>query len=140
MRSFKKVHNLRVVELPEGTSVQQAIDQFRADPNVLYAEPDYIVRTNEVVPNDSLFGSLWGLRNTGLNSGTVDADIDATDAWELSTGSNSVIVGVIDTGVDINHSDLNANIFSNPADCNFNGIDDDGDGKIDDCHGMECGQ
>src|SRR5947209_11870247 len=126
-RSFKKIRNLRLVELPAGASVQQAIDQLRSDPNVLYAEPDYIVHGNEVVPNDLYFPSLWAMKNTGA-SGVADADIDATDAWTLSTGSNNVIVGITDTGVDYTHPDLAANIFNNPSDCNQNGVDDDGNG------------
>src|SRR4051812_4859553 len=134
-RSFPKIRNLRVVQLPEGVSVQQGLAQLRVDPNVLYAEPDYIVHSDEIVPNDPFFTTLWAMKNTGQAGGTVDADIDATDAWAQSTGSNSVIVGVIDSGVDTTHPDLLGNIFNNASDCNNNGIDDDGNGKIDDCHG-----
>src|SRR3954471_1991054 len=134
--SFRKIRNLRVVQLPDGVSVQQGLDELRADPNVLYAEPDYIVHTDEVVPNDTIFPQLWGMKNTGQSGGTVDADIDATDAWSLTTGSNNVIVGTIDSGLDIGHPDLIANTFSNASECNGSyGVDDDGNGKIDDCHG-----
>lgn len=132
---FRKIRNLRVVQLPDGASVQQALDQLRADPSVLYAEPDYIVHSDEVVPNDPMFSQMWAMKNTGQSGGTVDADINATDAWTITTGSNSVIVGTIDSGLDINHPDLAGNIFFNPTDCNFNGVDDDGNGKVDDCNG-----
>jgi subtilisin family serine protease len=132
---FRKIRNLRVVQLPDGASVRQALDQLRADPSVLYAEPDYIVHSDEVVPNDPMFSQMWAMKNTGQNGGTVDADINATDAWTITTGSNSVIVGTIDTGVDYTQPDLAANMFTNPSDCTQNGIDDDGNGYVDDCHG-----
>src|SRR3954452_14259181 len=134
-RSFPKIRNLRVVQLPEGVSVQQGLAQLRVDPNVLYAEPDYIVHSDEIVPNDTMFSQLWAMKNTGQSGGTVDADIDATDAWSLTTGSSSVIVGTIDSGVDTTHPDLAGNIFTNPGDCTYNGVDEDGNGYVDDCHG-----
>jgi len=132
---FRKIRNLRVVQLPEGTSVQQGLDQLGADPNVLYAEPDYIVHSDEVVPNDPQFTTQWSLKNTGQSGGTAGADIKATLAWTLTTGSSDVIVGDIDSGVDLSHPDLAGNIFSNPGDCTYNGVDDDGNGFVDDCHG-----
>jgi subtilisin family serine protease len=85
---------------------------------VLYAEPNYVVKTT-LTPNDTRFGELWGLNNTGQTAGgqtgVADADIDAVEAWDVSTGSSSIVVGVIDTGVDYNHPDLAANIWSAPA-------------------------
>jgi subtilisin family serine protease len=85
---------------------------------VKFAEPNYIYQTT-VIPNDTNFGSLWGLRNTGQTIsgqvGIADADIDADEAWDVSTGSANIVVGVIDTGVDYNHPDLAANIWSAPS-------------------------
>ena len=66
---------------------------------------------------------------------TPGADINATSAWDLSTGSNQVIVAVIDTGVLYTHSDLSANIWTNSGEIPGNGIDDDHNGYIDDVHG-----
>jgi len=64
--------------------VAAAIARYRKDPSVLYVGPDYVRRLNsETIPNDTNFGSLWGMKNTGQSGGTIDADIDATDAWGL---------------------------------------------------------
>lgn len=103
---------------------------------VRYAEPDYIVHAT-VIPGDTSFGDLWGMHNTGQSGGTVDADIDAPEAWDLNTGSATVKVGVIDTGIDHAHPDLAANIWTNPAEIAGNGIDDDGNGYIDDTRGWD---
>jgi subtilisin family serine protease len=104
------------------------------NPRVRYAEPNYLL-TIDAVPDDPLLGQLWGLINTGQTGGTPDADIDADLAWGLTTGSQDVVVGVIDTGVDYKHPDLAANIWTNPGEIPDNGIDDDGNGYVDDVHG-----
>lgn len=108
----------------------------RAGDLVHVAEPDYIVHAS-VLPNDASFGQLWGLHNTGQSGGTADADIDAPEAWELSTGSRAVLVGVIDTGIDHTHPDLVANMWTNPGEIASNGLDDDGNGYVDDTRGWD---
>ena len=98
--------------------VNRLIQELRQRAYVQYVEPDYVVRAN-ATPNDPSFALLWGLRNTGQSilgvPGTPGNDIGAVAAWDISTGSSSVVVGVIDTGVDYNHQDLQANIWSAPA-------------------------
>src|SRR5438093_2722513 len=108
-RVFNSVEGLEVIKLPPGLSVQKAIDYYQRLPHVLYAEPNYILRTT-VIPNDPRFGDLWGLNNTGQSRGTPGADIDAPEAWNITKGSSSVVVAVVDTGIDYNHQDLAANI------------------------------
>ena len=102
-----------------------------------YVEPDYIVRALDL-PTDSGFnnGTLWGLRNQGESGGVVGADIDAVRAWEITTGSTNVIVAVIDSGVRYTHQDLAPQMWRNPGEIPGNGIDDDGDGYVDDVFGI----
>ena len=122
----------------ERTPVKAMIESLQKNAGHLieYVEPNFIVQTLGV-PNDSQFSSLWGMNNTGQTGGTVDADIDAVEAWDVATDASSVVVGVIDTGVDYTHSDLAANIWVNPGEIASNGIDDDGNGYIDDIHGID---
>lgn len=136
VREFQIVEGLQLVRFPTWMTIDEAIARYLNHLDVLYAEPNYIVQ-RLVTPNDPDFGSLWGLHNTGQSSGTEDADIDAPEAWDLTTGSSNVVVAVIDTGIDYNHEDLSANMFRNSDDCNSNGLDDDGNGFVDDCHGID---
>ena len=120
------------VQLAPDMSVEDAIAEYKADPDVEYAEPNYLVHLQGVTPNDPLLSTLWGMNNTGQTGGTAGADIHATDAWEISKGNGdgSVVIGVIDTGIDYNHEDLCGQI--DLAEIPGNGIDDDGNGYIDD--------
>jgi len=149
--SVGSVSGLQVVQLPNGTDVLSAIIAYESNPDVLYAEPDYVLSIipdqtgsiiNEVnsatilsLPNDSDFSYQWGFHNTGQAGGSPGADINAPAAWDISTGSNSVVVAVIDTGVLYTHSDLSSNIWNNTDELPGNGIDDDHNGYIDDVRG-----
>ncbi len=104
--------------------------------SILYAEPDHIVFATQTFPNDPSFTNLWGLHNTGQSGGKTDADIDAPEAWDISQGSPEMIVGVIDSGVDLSHPDLASNIWTNPMET-ANGLDDDGNGYVDDLNGWD---
>jgi beta propeller repeat protein len=119
-----------------GTSVRQVIESFGNDPRIEYIQPNFIVRTTATIPSDPRFKELWGLNNTGQTGGKVDADIDAPEAWDTQTGSD-VVVGVIDTGVDYTHPDLNDNMWKNPGEVAGDGIDNDGNGFVDDVYGYD---
>ncbi len=95
-----------------------------------YVEPDYVVESI-ATPNDSRFGELWGMHNSN------DADIDASEAWNITRGSADSVCAVIDTGVDYTHPDLAANMWKNPGEIAGNGKDDDGNGYIDDVYGYD---
>jgi subtilisin family serine protease/subtilisin-like proprotein convertase family protein len=126
---------LAVVKLPAGSDVAAAIEELGRDPDVLYAEPNYIVRAL-ATPNDPRFPELVGLDNTGQTGGTPGADIGAVAAWDRETGSAGIVVAVIDTGVDYSHEDLAANMWVNPGEIPGNRADDDGNGVVDDVHGF----
>ena len=134
------------VRLPEPAwERRRLIRELQADAIVEYAELNYLLSI-ELTPGDQQFDQLWGLHNTGQGGGTSDADIDAPEAWNITTGatgSSVLIVGVIDTGVDYNHEDLVENIWNNPGECLepdgtcvADGIDNDGNGHVDDFHGI----
>ena len=135
LREYRLPSNLQLVKVPQGMTVDQAIEDYKKDPDVLYAERNNIYQL-ATLPNDPRFGDLWGMNNTGQVGGSPDADINAVEAWDITTGSNSVVIGLLDSGFDYNHPDLAANIFTNPGEIAGNGIDDDGNGVIDDVHGL----
>lgn len=108
--------------------------QLLASGEAEYIEPNYVVHATGV-PDDARFAEQWALNNTGASGGTADVDIDAPEAWNVTTGNAEVVVGIVDTGVDYTHPDLAANIWTNPGEVGGNGADDDGDGVVDDVHG-----
>ena len=127
------------LELNEIT-VEQAISNFNENAaladTIEYIEPNFIYQTQDTVPNDPRYEELYGLNNTGQTGGIEDADIDAPQAWDIQTG-NDVVIGVIDSGVDYNHPDINDNMWTNPGETPDNGIDDDGNGFVDDFYGYD---
>ena len=135
------VENLCLVRVP-ATDTLKAMDALNKDPDVVYAEPNFI-RDRLATPNDPLFPAQWALRNKGSetmdsNPGYVfGADIDAEQAWDITTGDRSIVVGIVDGGVKIHDSDLSINIWVNPAEIPANAVDDDGNGLVDDINGFD---
>lgn len=126
----------------KGLGTAKLIERLKADPAVENAEPNFLRHVSASTPNDTDFPKLWGLQNTGqaVNGtvGTAGVDTRFIPAWKLSRPSTSdVVVGVVDTGVDVTHPDLAANVWTNPGETAGNGIDDDGNGYVDDVHGYD---
>jgi len=108
----------------------------RRYPTVIeFAEPDYVLRSH-IVPNDPLFGHQWYLRDRQVFP-ERRADIWAPEAWDLTTGRSDVVIAVIDTGIDATHPDLARKLFVNPKEIPNNGMDDDGNGFVDDVSGWD---
>ena len=117
--------SLSLIRNESKMSLRELADQLALDPSVDYVEPNYIVR-HSGVPNDPKWNKQWALPK-----------IDAAKAWDSAVGSDSVIVAVIDTGIDYNHPDLQGNIWKNPGEIAGNKIDDDGNGYVDDVYGWD---
>lgn len=117
-------------------SVADVLAWAETTAGVRYVEPDFVI-TSAATPNDPNYSRLWGLHNTGQTGGVVDADMDVAEAWNTTTGSGSVVVGVIDTGIDYRHPDLAANMWRNPGEIVGDGIDNDQNGYIDDVYGWD---
>lgn len=108
----------------------ETLAALEADPAVEYAEPNYLTFVDRT-PNDPSFNSLWGLNNSN------GVDVDGPQAWDVTIGSDEVVVGVVDTGIDVKHPDLEDNIWVNPGEIPKNNVDDDGNGYVDDVNGWD---
>ncbi len=116
---------VQVITLKPGMSVKAAAALLEKLPSVEYACPNYIRKAAETIPSDPGYGYQWAWPK-----------IEAPLAWDTTTGSGTVTVGVIDTGVDLDHPDLQANLWKNAAEAaGTTGLDDDGNGYIDDIDG-----
>lgn len=147
------VPGMQVVELPDGVSVDEAVAYYTRLSSVEYAEPNYYVHALKE-PDDPYFEKLWGMKNTGQvlqdgqsfdgmlayynnQAGTPGADMSVPAAWNITTGSSDVTIAVVDSGVMYTHADLAANIWTNAGEIPGNGIDDDGNGYVDDIRGWD---
>ncbi|HEY3325340.1 MAG TPA: S8 family serine peptidase [Planctomycetota bacterium] len=135
--SSAAMQNLQVVKLPAGAVPSDVIAKYMSSGQVQYAEPDYEARIT-ADPNDPQYlnNTQWALHNTGAGGGLAGADIHAPEAWNVRTSAADVIVALVDTGIRYTHEDLAANMWINPGEIAANGVDDDGDGIIDDVFGV----
>jgi thermitase len=120
-------------------SVAAALRRLERQPHVAYAQPNYRYAVAAVEPpDDPLFGQLWGLSDPAL----ADPGISALEAWEDPAGAGTArgagqVIAVLDTGVDLTHPDLAPNLWSNPGELGIGGLDEDGNGFVDDVHGYD---
>jgi len=136
VRRFRHQPGVELLRLPEGRSMPEALAAYRALPEVEVAEPNlrfYAAR----FPDDVRFGELWGMHNRRQAGGRADADINAPEAWDLTTGSDTVVVGLLDSGLDTTHIDIMENLWVNPGEIPGNGRDDDNNGYVDDLNGID---
>jgi subtilisin family serine protease len=138
-RTIKKIDKLDVyqIQIPENYSVEEMVYAFDRNPDVEYAEPNYIARIT-ATPNDTLFQEQYALNNTGQTigvpgspSGTPRADIKAPEGWEETKGTNATIIAILDTGIDLIHPDLQSKVISGGRDF----VNDDFDATDDNWHG-----
>jgi len=128
---------LLLLKLKEGQNVDEAISNFKKNTNVEYAQPNFIYKIMSTTPNDTYYSNLWGLKNTGQtisnssyitnNPGTPGMDMDMELAWDYVTDCSSIIVAVIDTGVNYNHVDLAGNMWNGAVNHGYDFVDDDED-------------
>lgn len=140
------LYNIFKFVVPKNSDILSIVKQYSSDPNVIYAEPNYIYKTC-LFPNDPDFNLQYALHNTGQTGGMPDADIDAPEAWNIETGDNNIVICIHDTGVDWDHPDLEDNIWINTGEdlngngvvdpSDFNSVDDDSNGFIDDIRGYD---
>ncbi len=146
-REGAPVEDAVVLRLRPGTTVAEAVAELTGRPGIAWAEPNAVFHRMGV-PNDPAFGAQWGLRNVGQEvngfpGGTAGADIHASAAWDVSVGSAAVKVAVVDGGVDTTHPDLagnallGVNLGESGGGRENNGVDDDGNGLVDDWRGWD---
>jgi len=150
------LNNIYVLYISYASDILSIVEEYNSLSFVEYAEPNYIAKMDFIpnekskyidqnknefssllIPNDPYFSLQYYLDNTGQVNGTPDADIDAPEAWEISTGSEDVVIGFVDGGIDYTHPDLVDNFWTNEDEIPDNGIDDDNNGYIDDVIGWD---
>lgn len=121
--NLKGISNTYRLKFEKGTNILKAVEMLNADPAVEYAEPDYLAKY-AAAPDDPRYNEQWGL-----------SKVQAEGAWDQTSGSTSIVIAIVDSGVDVTHVDLTPNLWINPGEVVGNGIDDDNNGFIDDYQG-----
>jgi thermitase len=155
---IESVPGLEAIDDLDNADAEAVAAAYRGLPEVEYAEPSYEISADDaglgpVRPRDPRFAEQWALANDGQNGGTQGADISAMRAWSVTTGTDKVVVAVLDSGVDYTHTDLAANIWVRPASVapyedsdlgtiqdlhGYNAIENNADPMDDNGHGTHC--
>lgn len=158
--NIENVAGLESIDDLDNADASTVAAQYRALPEVEYAEPNYDIELDEVdnplvpiLPHDPQFNDQWALANSGQRGGKQGADISATLAWAKTTGSEDVVVAVLDSGVDYTHEDLAENMWVRPSEMEpyhdeelgtvddlngYNAIDGNSDPMDENGHGTHC--
>jgi len=145
---------LELVEIDDCDDINKVLNKLNNDKSIQYAQPNYMLTPNSIqyaqpnymltpnsIPSDLLFNEQWALQNVGQavygQAGVAGIDIDAVNAWSVTEGNSDIIVGIVDTGIDITHCDISDSVYFNPDEIAGNGIDDDNNGYIDDISGWD---
>ncbi|HRY97873.1 MAG TPA: S8 family serine peptidase [Bacteroidales bacterium] len=120
------LYNIYRIKLDPGADIKALAEDLAEDPTVEFAEPNYLVYTMSTTPNDPLYPNQWHL-----------GAVNAPQAWDSTTGDSTQVIGILDTGVDWDHPDLDDNIWHNPGEIPNNNADDDGNGYVDDVRGWD---
>ncbi len=138
LTATQQYRDIVLVELTPDQDMAEVLSDLRQDQRVDAADVNerYSLFEDEPSPND-LDPRQWALENTGQSGGTPGADIGAREGWEITTGNgeDGPIIAILDTGMDLDHPDLRNNLWTNPQEIAGNGLDDDGNGIVDDIHG-----
>ena len=146
------LYNTYIFSVKIISDILSIVNDYSSLADVVFAEPNYIIKLEtgpknlqksvsehsfNFYSNDPHFSKQWALENTGQLKGTPDCDTDALEAWGLETGDPDIVISIIDTGIDLNHSDLKNNTWINKEEIPNNLFDDDGNGFIDDINGWD---
>jgi len=134
--------NIWLIDLSENDKIRKVqMNGLRENPHILAVQYNHRIEFRKE-PDDPLFNMQWDRVNTGQDGGTADADVDAEEAWNITTGGttingDTIVIAVLDDGVDIHHEDLAANMWKNRGEIPGNQIDDDENGYVDDYNGWD---
>ncbi len=137
---MKRANIYLVKVVDQSLTIERALKEISENPWVQNAQFDHYITQRQTFPDDPSFNSQWGMHNTGQSGGLEDADIDAPEAWSLSTGGvnaigDDIVVAIVDGGCMLSHTDLDDNLWVNIDEIPGNNIDDDNDGYVDDVNG-----
>lgn len=140
-RQVSKVLNVWLLSFDDkSVDENELLRLVKQQPNVLEAQFNHKIKQRDTTPNDPSLGNQWQWINTGASGGVADADVDAEKAWDITTGGltpagDTIVVCVVDDGTALNHPDLKANLYKNWGEIPDDGIDNDGNGYVDDFDG-----
>src|SRR5690349_9604787 len=120
-KDLKGESEVEKLQLPKGREWNAALELLM-NPQVEFAEPNFLIAKEDFTPNDPQFQEQWSLRNTSQSGGQYGSDINATTAWQTTTGSSETVVAVIDSGIDFTHPDLMNNQWTNPNTAESNDV------------------